>query len=152
GANSLRLEKKFTDWLFSSGGYFFSKLNGDASFSDTIVNVLGTTIASAPHITLERESHLLNLNGVFGSFDGLTISSGVQSEWTRQTGFGTGNLNQINSANPLATLPVLFTTLASDYDLSSFSETISLRYTKIPFTALFADARAQQQSIGQSDS
>lgn len=152
GANSLRLEKKFTDWLFTSGGYFFSKLNGDASFSDTIVNIRGTTIATAPHITLERESHLLNLNGLFGSFDGLTISSGVQSEWTRQTGFGTGNLNQINSATPLATLPLLFTTLASDYDLSSFSETLALRYTKIPFTALFAEARAQQQSIGQSDS
>jgi len=152
GANSFRLEKKVTDWLFTSGGYFFSRLNGDANFSDSIVNFLGTTIASAPRITIERESHLLNLNGLFGPFDGLTISSGVQSEWTRQTGTGTGNLNQINSADPLATLPILFTALASDYDLSSFSETLALRYTKIPFTALFAEARAQQQSIGQSDS
>jgi hypothetical protein len=152
GANSLRLERKINDWSFASGGYFFSKLNGDANFSDTISNVRGQTIASAPQITLERESHLLNLNGLFGPFDGLTISTGAQSEWTRQTGFGTGNLNQINSPDPLTTLPVLFSTLASDYDLSSFSETLALRYTKIPFTALFADVRAQQQSIGQSDS
>ena len=54
-------------------------------------------------------------------------------------------------ADPLTTLPILFTTLASDYDLNSISENIALRYTKIPFTALFAEARAQQQSIGQSD-
>jgi mono/diheme cytochrome c family protein len=152
GANSLRLEKQATDWLFASGGYFFSKLNGDASFTDAISNFRGLTVATAPRITLERESHLLNLNGLFGPFDGLTISSGVQSEWTRQTGVGTGNLNQINSTDPLTTLPVLFTQLASDYDQNAWSETLALRYTKIPFTALFAEARAQQQTIGQSDS
>jgi hypothetical protein len=151
GENSLRLERKVNDWLFASGGYFFSKLNGDGNFSDTIVNVRGNVIASVPQITLERESHILNLNGLFGPFDGLTISTGAQSEWTRQMGAGKGNLNQINSADPLTTLPVLFTTLASDYDLNSISENIALRYTKIPFTALFAEARAQQQSIGQSD-
>lgn len=151
GENSLRLERKVNDWLFGSGGYFFSRLEGDGNFSDAVFNVLGNSIVSAPQITLERESHLLNLNGLFGPFDGLTISTGAQSEWTRQSGAGKGNLNQINSANPLVPLPILFTTLASDYDLNSISENIALRYTKIPFTALFAEARAQQQSIGQSD-
>jgi hypothetical protein len=151
GQNSLRLERKVNSWLFASGGYFFSKLNGDGNFSDTIVNAGGVTVAKAPQITLKRESHVLNLNGLFGPFDGLTISTGAQTEWTRQTGSGNGNLNQINSGNALTTLPTLFTMFASDYDLNSISENIALRYTKIPFTALFAEARAQQQSIGQSD-
>jgi hypothetical protein len=41
-------------------------------------------------------------------------------------------------------------TEASDYDESAVSELVALRYTKIPFTSLFADARFEQQTIGQS--
>src|SRR5205085_9046729 len=58
GANSLRLEKQVTDWLFVSGGYLYSKLNGNASFD------LDQANAGAPaqqwrsqQIILERESH-----------------------------------------------------------------------------------------------
>src|SRR5205823_693985 len=59
--------------------------------------------------------------------------------------------NQINSPAAIIALPVLFTTLASDYDQSSVMENVALRYTKIPFTVLFAEARLQQQSLGQYD-
>ena len=37
GANSIRLEKKFKDWLFGSGGYFYSKLNAEDSFTNAVV-------------------------------------------------------------------------------------------------------------------
>ncbi len=87
GANTLRLEKKFSDWFFGSGGYLYSKLNSDASFVDAFS--LGT-VAAAPEISLERESHIFNLNGLFGPFNGLTLSTGVESEWTREQGFGSG--------------------------------------------------------------
>jgi hypothetical protein len=40
-------------------------------------------------------------------------------------------------------------TLHSDLDKSAVSERVDLRYTKIPFTVLFAEARFQQESIGQ---
>jgi hypothetical protein len=41
--------------------------------------------------------------------------------------------------------------VASDYDDTSLQENGALRYSKIPFTSLFAEARLEQENIGQSD-
>ncbi len=38
GANTVHLEKQFTDWLFASGGYLYSSFNGDASVNVTTMN------------------------------------------------------------------------------------------------------------------
>ncbi|HXR06686.1 MAG TPA: c-type cytochrome domain-containing protein [Candidatus Acidoferrum sp.] len=155
GANTLRLERKFTDWLFGSAGYLYSQLNADASFSDAANHNLAL-MDLVPQITLQRESHVFNLNGLLGPFDGLTLSSGVEGEWTREHGLG-GNDAMLNpiftngSAPPPALSPVVLSMLNSSYDESSLTESTGLRYGKIPFTVLFADARLQQQSIGQSD-
>jgi hypothetical protein len=35
GANSIRVERQFNDWLLASGGYLYSRLNGDGSFNFT---------------------------------------------------------------------------------------------------------------------
>jgi len=151
GANSIRLEKKFKDWLFGSGGYFFSKLDADDSFTDDTTRNNTLYQAAVPHIALTRESHIFNLNGLLGPFDALTASVGVQTEWTRQEGFGDGQLNGIAYVQPpnpnLAINPA---TLSANYDQNTVSETAGLRYSKIPFTTLFADGRFQQESIGQS--
>jgi hypothetical protein len=154
GANTLRLEKQVTGWLFASGGYLYSKLDSSATFNNTSVfNGLLTFVSAVPQITLERESHVFNLNGLLGPFEGLTISTGVQSEWTRQNGFGSGTLNSIAyTLTAPATLAVNPATLASAYDQNSTMETVALRYTKIPFTVLFAELRLQQETIGESDS
>jgi hypothetical protein len=153
GANSIRLEKKVTDWLFGSGGYFYSKLNADDSFTDITTANGATYLASAPNIELTRESHIFNLNALLGPFDGLTALAGVQSEWTRQDGFGFGRLNGIAFTRPPGSnLSVSPAAVASDYDQSTVSEMAGLRYTKIPFTTLFADVRLKQENIDQSDS
>lgn len=153
GANTLRLEKQFTSWLFGSGGYLYSHLNADSSFTNLTTSFNASFAGSVPRITLERESHVANLNGIIGPFDGLTFSSGAQTEWTRQQGFGSGNLNQFAftrvAPNNLAIVP---TTLRANYDERSAMENMALRYTKIPFTVLFAEGRLEQQSIGQVDS
>ncbi|MGA2544245.1 MAG: c-type cytochrome domain-containing protein [Verrucomicrobiota bacterium] len=156
GANTLRLEKKFTDWFFGSAGYLYSKLNSDASFTDASLNNHLALLDAVPQITLEKQSHVFNANGLLGPFDGLTLSTGVESEWTRQHGFGGGGafLNPIytnGTALSPASGPLALSTLSSDYDEASVSESAALRYGKIPYTVLFADARFQQQSIGQSD-
>jgi mono/diheme cytochrome c family protein len=153
GANSVRLEKKFTDWLFGSGGYFYSQLNADDSFADATVANQILYLASAPHIELSRETHLFNLNALLGPFDGLTVSAGVQSEWTRQDSFGSGRLNGIAFTKPpTSNLQVSPATLASDYDQNTVTEMVGVRYSKIPFTTLFADARLKQEDIDQSES
>ena len=153
GANTIRLERKFNDWLFGSAGYLYSQLNSDASFSDSINNN-PAFFNSVPQITLEKESHIFNLNGLLGPFNGLTFSSGVEAEWTRQHGFGGANdfLNPVYAdGTPPTVTPVVPTVLSSDYDQSVVTETAALRYSKIPFTSLFVDAKLQQKSISQND-
>jgi len=152
GANSIRLEKGFKSWLFGSGGYFYSKLNATDSFSDATANNNGLFLASVPNIPLERESHIFNLTGLLGPFDGLTVSSGAQAQWTRQQATGSGNLNGIAYAlPPSSNLSINPAALLSDYEQETFSETLGLRYSKVPFTSLFADARFQQEAIDQTE-
>lgn len=151
GANSIRLEKKFTSWWFGSGGYFYSKLNANDSFTDITAANNIAYIASVPRIDLERESHVFNVNSLFGPFSGLTLSAGVQSEWTRQKGVGNGNLNGI-TYQPTRDFPIHPAILSSNYDKNVVSESVGLRYTKIPFTTVFADGRFQQETIAQTDS
>ena len=153
GANSIQIEKQFKDWWYGSAGYFFSRLSADDSFSDATMSAGTLYLAIVPDVEQSRITHLINGNTLFGPFDGFTISAGVQSEWTHEKGFGTGDLNGIAySQPPGGNLDINPATLQSDYDQNTVSETVGLHYTKIPFTALFADARLEQESIGQSDS
>jgi len=64
---------------------------------------------------------------------------------------GNGNLNGI-TYQPTRDFPIHPATFASDYDKNTISESLDLRYTKIPFTTLFADKRFQQEKIAQTDS
>lgn len=151
GANSLVLQKQFKDWLFGSAGYFYSHLDADSSLTNFTQYFTLSFASSVPRITLERESHVANVNGIIGPFDGLTISGGAQAEWTSQRGFGAGNLNQIGFTRTApGTLAIVPTTLSADYDERSARETAALRYNKIPFTVLFAEVRLEQQSVGQN--
>ena len=147
GANTIHLERKFTDWFFGSAGYLYSKMDADSTFTMNAPTLLQFT--TAPQITLEKESHVGNLNGLIGPFNGLEISSGVQAGWIRQHGFGAGIFDQ-QTPPPVTDFLVPFT-LGSDYDETSVQENLSLRYSKIPFTGLYAEARLEQQDVGQYD-
>lgn len=154
GANTFHLERQFTDWLFGSGGYLYSQLNADGSLEVQTINAafLGPVGVApgwdSPRIELHRESHVFSLSSLLGPWEGLTLSVSVQNEWTRQTGLGTA---AVNFALPVA--PYIFPLDTpqnnfSDLDRSVFSQNLGLRFTKIPFTTLFADARFQQQDVG----
>ncbi len=153
GANTFHLERQFTEWLFASGGYLYSKLDSDASLSMETLNpaVLSPT-SVAPGwrgngIDLQRESHVFSLSTRFGSWEHLTLSLGVQNEWMRQQGLGNA---EVDLALPFA--PFIFPAdpqfMQSDLDRSVFSQSAGLRFTGLPFTTLFADARFEQEDIG----
>ncbi len=147
GANTLRLEKQLREWLFVSGGYLFSKLDGDGAFrmesffpiDPSAPSVLGDT---SNEILLRRDSHVFNANTQLGPWEGLTFASGVQSEWTRQEGFGDATILRPSVGDRV---PAFY---RADLDRATVEENFGLRYTKIPFTVLYADSRFQQESIG----
>ena len=152
GANTIRLEKPIKEWWLASAGYFYSQLNADATFTDSARLFNTVRVATVPQITLDRESHVFNVNSLFDASGGLILTAGVQSEWTREHGVGGGVLHRIpftfSVPLNLATNPA---SLFSDRDENSVTEQIALRFSAIPATTLFAEARLQQQSIGNSD-
>jgi hypothetical protein len=148
GANTLRLEKKFSDWFFGSAGYLFSKLNSDDTFSMDEPSALATV--SLPKITLERESNVGNLNGLLGPFDGLVISSGIQAEWDHEDGAGGGS-QVLEIPPPPFTDVITPFVVSSSYGDVSLQENVSLRYSKIPYTGVYAEAKTEQEDLDQYD-
>jgi hypothetical protein len=148
--NTFRVEKQFKDWLLLGGGYLYSKLEGDSGISveafqlPTGVPLLPLLDAGNP-IIINRESHIWNLSSLWGPWDGLTLSAGLQNEWTHENGFGQGLLQVLSAGQP----PVQHV-YASDRDKVFLGEDLSLRYTKIPFTVLFAETRFRQEWIDLS--
>lgn len=156
GANTVHLEKQFTDWLFTSGGYLYSRFDGDASVDVTTMNPGSLSLLlplppgwNAADIELKRESHVFSVSTLLGPWDGLSLSLGSQNEWTRQNGLGSATVNLAVPFSPfyLALAPEQF---LSDYDRATFTQEAGLRFTKIPCTTLFAEARIQEEDIGQS--
>jgi hypothetical protein len=151
GANTFHLEKQFTDWCFGSGGYLYSKLNGNGAVDVETMNAsLLYPSVFAPgwesqRIELERESHVFSVSSLLGPWEGLSLSVGAQNEWTRQIGLATAFVKLPTGERIFADPETLY----SDLDRSIFSQDVGLRFNKIPFTTLFAEARFQQDTVGQ---
>jgi hypothetical protein len=143
--NTFRAERRLKDWLLLGGGYLYSKLDGDASFSNEAFTPSTSLPIRAPDdlanpIVLRRESHVFNLSSLWGPWDGLTLSAGLQNEWTQEEGFGRG-LFQTPRPGQLQ----LQREFESQRDKFLLEENFGLRYTRIPYTVLFADTRFRQE-------
>lgn len=155
GMNTVRAERQVTDWWLLSGGYLYSKLDGDASFKQTTTDAVGTPsfgqFWSSDDLVLKREAHIFSLTSLLLPMDGLSLSLGLQNEWQRQEGAGDVHLDH---GDPLflGNYDLIPGTVRSDLDTMRLMETIGVRYTRIPFTVLFAEGRFDQEAIGQFES
>jgi hypothetical protein len=95
----------------------------------------------APQVTLSSESQILSASSLFRPGPDLTFGLDTQFEWTRQEGVGQV-ANQINSP----TITFLTNTVMENANFDEFksAQNAQLRFTKIPWTVLFADARFEQ--------
>ena len=147
-ANALRLEKPVADWLFASGGYLYSRLNGDGSFSQVFDSVATPGALQSGDtgrgITLSQESHTINGNVRLGPWNGLSGAVGAQAEWERRKG-----LADLLTFSFPGTVPAAG---ASNKDRSAVDETFEVRYDRIPFTVVYGDARFQQERIDYTES
>jgi hypothetical protein len=142
GMNTLTLEKQIRDWWFVSGGFYYSKLEGTDFFNQTtaIPSFNFNSSLSSQQITLSRESEIFSVASLFTPLEYLTFSLGTQNEWTSENGFG----NSVPDLELGGNAPA-----GSNSDLFKSSQNANLRFTKIPFTVLFAGARFDQESINQ---
>ncbi|HZR17894.1 MAG TPA: c-type cytochrome domain-containing protein [Verrucomicrobiae bacterium] len=154
GANTFHLEKQLTGWWLASGGFLYSHLSSDGAMDVVTLNpTFLNPIPGAPgwdsqSIQLERESSVFSLSSLLGSWEGLTISLGAQSEWTRQQGF---TMAAVTNVLPFASFMIAPETLNANLDRSIFTQDLGLRFTRIPFTTIFADVRFQQDDLGEYD-
>jgi hypothetical protein len=146
GANALTMEKQARDWLFWSGGYLFSRLSGEGGFQQISFAPSSGAIAIAPSdatplVVVRASSHIFNLGTRLGPWEGLSFTTALQGDWTRTEGFGDGSVFgfPVRSAH----------TYGLDTDKAVFEERFGLRYDRLPWTVLFADAKFRQESIGQ---
>lgn len=152
-SEGIRLEKQVTGWLLLTGGYYYSHYEGDFSFAQASVAPVffgSERFYNADRINLDQDVHIFNANAQFGSWSGLTIYTGAQSEWMSQRGFGRVNLDEIDPLDP-TTLLLTPAVVDSDYDRMAIQEYAGLRFTSIPRTVLFAEGRLQQEEVGQSE-
>jgi hypothetical protein len=142
GMNTLMLEKQIRDWWFVSGGFYYSQLWGSDFFNQTtaIPSAGYANTLSSQQITLSRESEIFSVASLFTPLTYLTFSLGTQNEWTRTSGFGNSIPDLDLGANALA---------GSSADVFKSSQNADLRFTKIPFTIVFADARTDQETVNQ---
>jgi hypothetical protein len=147
-ANTLRGEKPVRDWLFLSAGYLFSHLDAEASLNQNTASGAGLPAAGrfwlVNDIVLDEDAHVFNLNALGGPWSGFTASLGAMSEWTRRHGFGNPNTREL-SDNPAVPIVNQLGFVVSDTDSVNVEENVALRYTAIPATVLFAEARLKQE-------
>ncbi|MGH7975920.1 MAG: c-type cytochrome domain-containing protein [Limisphaerales bacterium] len=154
GANTFRVEKQITDWWLASFGSLLSRYDGTSSFNQNAVDGTGApTFGSywnAQGITLRRDSKVVSVASSFLPMKGLSISAGAQGEWTGESGLGNVNLDFGDPAIPGSFFPFPGTVNANQ-NRTEFSENVDALFTRLPRTVLFADARLQQESVGQFD-
>jgi len=148
-ANTLRGEKSLRDWLFVSGGYRFAEFDADATVNldnrDGAGRPAGGQYWYAQGITLSEHSHLFNFNALGGPWDGFTAALGLQNEWSEQHGLGRPNYRVGDPGSPIGLPRGSNGWAVSVTDRLLFEESLSLRYTKIPATVLFAEAKLKQE-------
>ncbi len=154
GLNTVRLERQVTDWWLLSGGYLYSRFDGDASFDQTTTDAIGVPVAgtfwSSDQIQLDRETHSFSVASLLRPWQTAALSLGVQPEWTHQDGFGKVHFDEGDPNVPPSFL-LQPATLESDLETRKFAEQATLRITSIPCMVLFGDARWEQDRIGQTE-
>ena len=152
-ANALIGSKSLKDWMYLSAGYYFSEYHADATFRQSSADGAGRPVEgnywAVNDIVLQQSAHVVNANALAGPWAGLTATLGVLSEWSEQSGFGDANFREGDPNDPTSGLPDAPGLVESDLERMVVEESLVLRYTTIPATVLFAEARWKQDQSGE---
>ena len=140
--NTFRMDSQVNDKVYWSLGYLYSTLSGNGDMQVVTPPPVGpfgnNWVANA--INVDLDSHVVNLNSMFGPFKGFVFYGGLQAEKTDTHGFTDALLTQGVS-------PATTNLIHSANDTKSLSETLGMRYTKIPYTTLYAEGQWTEQQI-----
>jgi len=148
GMNAFRAEKQLRDWWRFSGGYLSSRYNGEDRLNQTTLDFNSLPASgsfwSSDDMVLERASHVWSLANLFQPLDCLSATIGAQTEWTRQDGAGNVHLDSGDPNQPPAFV-LQPAAVESDIDRLRLSEQAGIRFTGLPWTIVYAEARFDQE-------
>jgi hypothetical protein len=144
--NTFHMDQHVNDKVYWSMGYMFTTLEGGGNLA---VNTqpFTTPFANdwrAQAIAVGLDSHVVNLNTMFGPFAGLSLYAGLQAERTSGNGFSDALLTAIAGSGTTNAPNAL---ILSTTDKDSFEETFGMRYIKIPFTTFYAEGKWTEQQV-----
>lgn len=140
--NTFRMDSHLNNKVYWSMGYLCTTLNGDGGLNVITPPPLGPRDKNWTTSAIDNDltSNIINFNTMFGPFAGLTFYAGLQAELTETDGHTDA---QLTEGTALTTANVIH----SSNNKQSLEETAGVRYTKLPFTTLFAEARLTEQDI-----
>ncbi len=143
--NTFLMDSHVNDKVYWSLGYLFTTLDGNA---DTRLNTVPFSAPPAADwmtqgVALGVDSHVVDLNVLLGPFAGLNFYGGLEGEKTHSHGLANAALTQIGSGGATNSVAAL---LHGDDDMQTLEERFGLRYTKIPYTTLYAEGKWTEQS------
>lgn len=142
-SNAFTLDSQPHEKVYWSAGYLYSKLWGEADYwMDTQpYNARRDRRWRTESVDLDQNTHAINLNLMLGPFANLTPYGGIQLEQTG-TKAQSESIFQKRAA-VLDTSPEGRAKTSNDKQM--IESTLGLRYTGIPFTALYAEGRWRQE-------
>jgi hypothetical protein len=142
GMNTLTFEKAVRDWALVSGGFYYSRLEGNDLFNQTtaIPSFGVSAVLGSQQITLRRDSEIFSAAGLFTPLDYLTFSLGTQNEWTHERGFGASVPDLELGLN---------TPASSSFDEFKATQQANFRFTKIPFTVVSGGAQLEEENVNE---
>jgi hypothetical protein len=146
-SNTLHLDSHVNDKVYWSLGYLFTSLNGDAAFGMSTAP-FGPEPFDKNWVTrsvdIDQDSHVANLNVLFGPFKHLSFYAGLQAETTETEGDTDAVLNEtLPGVGEVAPEAII----VSRTDKGSLEETVGARYTGIRYTTLYVEGKWSQQNI-----
>jgi len=146
-SNTFHMDSHVNKKVYWSLGYLFTNLDGGGAFRMS-------TIPFGPEpfdknwftrwLDIDQDSHIANLNALFGPFKDLTFYGGLQAEKTETAGDTDAVLHEtlpgVGEVAPEAAI-------VNRTNKESLEETVGTRYTGIRYTTLYTEAKWSQQNI-----
>jgi hypothetical protein len=138
GFNTVTVDNRPYEKIYWSAGHLYTKMNGDYGLH---IITSGLPVATSDRfwftnaVNLGQDSNVSDFNVMIGPFDGASLSAGLRGEDTHNHGFA--DVVEANVANPSGPRA----TTSSNTERKEFESTLELRYTKVPLTTLYANAR-----------
>lgn len=146
--DTFHMDSHVNERMYWSAGYFFSTLAGRPGFAmDTIIDATNGGTSSGTDkfwmlrsASLDQESHVLNLNLMYGPWAKTYAYAGFQAEKTETDGAADAILTETSAPSEAALI-------STRNDKDWFEERVGVRYVGIPFTTVYAEGKWQQGNI-----